>query len=216
MIRRKQQTERCIREMGVGFLFAPNHHKAMKYAVTPRKELGIRSIFNLLGPLTNPAGVKRFVIGVFSNELCRPIAEVMKQLGAEHVMVVHSKDGLDEISLASSTYVAELKDGEITEWELTPESVGIESQTLTGLIVENSAESLSLIKDALGKNKSDKGEKAANMIALNAGAGIYVSGLTTSYKQGVALAHDIIYGGQALEKMGVLSEFTKTLKQYEA
>ncbi|MFB0984304.1 MAG: anthranilate phosphoribosyltransferase, partial [Acinetobacter towneri] len=211
-----QQTERCIREMGVGFLFAPNHHKAMKYAVTPRKELGIRSIFNLLGPLTNPAGVKRFVIGVFSNELCRPIAEVMKQLGAEHVMVVHSKDGLDEISLASSTYVAELKDGEITEWELTPESVGIESQTLTGLIVENSAESLSLIKDALGKNKSDKGEKAANMIALNAGAGIYVSGLTTSYKQGVALAHDIIYGGQALEKMGVLSEFTKTLKQYEA
>ena len=140
----------------------------------------------------------------------------MKQLGAEHVMVVHSKDGLDEISLASSTYVAELKDGEITEWELTPESVGIESQTLTGLIVENSAESLSLIKDALGKNKSDKGEKAANMIALNAGAGIYVSGLTTSYKQGVALAHDIIYGGQALEKMGVLSEFTKTLKQYEA
>lgn len=211
-----QQTERCIREMGVGFLFAPNHHTAMKYAVAPRKELGIRSIFNLLGPLTNPAGVKRFVIGVFSNELCRPIAEVMKQLGAEHVMVVHSKDGLDEISLASSTYVAELKEGEITEWELTPESVGIESQTLTGLIVENPAESLNLIKDALGKNKSDKGEKAANMIALNAGAGIYVSGLTTSYKQGVALAHDIIYGGQALEKMGVLSEFTKTLKQYEA
>jgi anthranilate phosphoribosyltransferase len=120
--------------------------------------------------LTNPAGVKRFVIGVFSNELCRPIAEVMKQLGAEHVMVVHSKDGLDEISLASSTYVAELKEGEITEWELTPESVGIESQTLTGLTVENPAESLNLIKDALGKNKSDKGEKAANMIALNAGA----------------------------------------------
>lgn len=210
------QTERCIREMGIGFLFAPNHHQAMKHAIGPRKELGIRTIFNLLGPLTNPAGVKRLVIGVFSDELCYPMAEVMKQLGAEHVMVVHSKDGLDEISLASSTYVAELKEGEITEWELTPESVGIESQTLTGLTVENPAESLNLIKDALGKNKSDKGEKAANMIALNAGAGIYVSGLTTSYKQGVALAHDIIYGGQALEKMGVLSEFTKTLKQYEA
>lgn len=211
-----QQTERCIREVGIGFLFAPNHHKAMKYAVGPRKELGIRSIFNLLGPLTNPAGVNRFVLGVFSNELCRPIAEVMKQLGAEHVMVVHSKDGLDEISLASSTYVAELKQGEITEWMINPEEVDIESQTLTGLMVEDSAESLALIKDALGRKKSVKGEKAANMIALNAGAGIYVSGLTTSYKQGVALAHDIIYGGQALEKIAILSEFTKTLKEYEA
>src|SRR5690554_3494368 len=211
-----QQTERCIRDMGVGFLFAPNHHKAMKYAIGPRKELGIRSIFNLLGPLTNPAGVKRLVIGVFSNELCRPIAEVMKQLGAEHVMVVHSRDGLDEISLASSTHVAELKNGEITEWEIIPEQVDIESQTLTGLIIESSAESLALIKDALGKKKSEIGHKAANMIALNAGAGIYVSGLTSSYKQGVALAHDIIYGGQALEKMSVLSEFTKTIKQYEA
>lgn len=210
-----QQTERCIREVGIGFLFAPNHHKAMKYAIGPRSELGIRSIFNLLGPLTNPAGVNRFVLGVFSNELCRPIAEVMKQLGAEHVMVVHSKDGLDEISLASATYVAELKAGEIHEWILNPEDVEIESQTLTGLMVENSTESLALIKDALGKKKSSKGEKAANMIALNAGAGIYVAGLTTSYKQGVALAHDIIYGGQALEKMGILSEFTKTLKEYE-
>ncbi|AMW79413.1 anthranilate phosphoribosyltransferase [Acinetobacter sp. TGL-Y2] len=210
------QTERCIREMGVGFLFAPNHHKAMKYAVGPRKELGFRSIFNLLGPLTNPAGVKRLVIGVFSNELCRPIAEVMKQLGAEHVMVVHSKDGLDEISLASTTYVAELKNGEVTEWEITPENVDIESQTLVGLMIEDSAQSLALINNALGKKKSAVGEKAANMIALNAGAGIYVSGLTSSYKQGVALAHDIIYGGQALEKLSVLSEFTKTLKQYQA
>lgn len=137
-----QQTERCIREMGVGFLFAPNHHKAMKYAAGPRRELGIRSIFNLLGPLTNPAGVKRFVIGVFSDELCRPIAEVMKQLGAEHVMVVHSKDGLDEISLAAPTTIAELKDGEITEWTLNPEDVGIESQTLNGLVVADATASL--------------------------------------------------------------------------
>ncbi|MEB3753422.1 anthranilate phosphoribosyltransferase [Acinetobacter sp. MD2(2019)] len=209
-----QQTERCIREMGIGFLFAPNHHKAMKYAVGPRRELGIRSIFNMLGPLTNPAGVKRFVIGVFSDELCRPIAEVMKQLGAEHVMVVHSKDGLDEISLAAATYVAELKHGDITEWTLHPEDVAIESQTLTGLMVADASESLKLIKDALGRNKSDIGEKAAHMIALNAGAGLYVSGLSTSYKQGVALAHDIIYGGQALEKMSILSEFTKALKEY--
>jgi len=211
-----QQTERCIREMGVGFLFAPNHHKAMKYAAGPRRELGIRSIFNLLGPLTNPAGVKRFVIGVFSDELCRPIAEVMKQLGAEHVMVVHSRDGLDEISLAAPTAIAELKDGEITEWTLNPEDVGIESQTLNGLVVADAAASLKLIKDALGKNKSDIGEKAANMIALNAGAGIYVSGITKTYAQAVTFAQDIIYGGQALEKMSVLAEFTKALKQSQA
>ncbi|MDR7017677.1 anthranilate phosphoribosyltransferase [Prolinoborus sp. 3657] len=211
-----QQTERCIREMGVGFLFAPNHHKAMKYAVAPRRELGIRSIFNLLGPLTNPAGVNRFVIGVFSDELCRPIAEVLKQLGAVHVLVVHSKDGLDEISLAAPTVVAELKDGEITEWMLTPDDVGIPSQTLTGLVVNSSEESLKLIKDALGRNKSEIGEKAANMIALNAAAGIYVAGLTKTYKQAVELAQDILYGGQALEKMSILAEFTKTLKQYQA
>lgn len=211
-----QQTERCIREMGVGFLFAPNHHKAMKYAVGPRRELGVRSIFNLLGPLTNPAGVKRFVIGVFSDELCRPIAEVMKQLGAEHVMVVHSRDGLDEISLAAPTAVAELKDGEVTEWTLNPEDVGIESQTLSGLVVADASASLKLIKDALSKNKSDIGEKAANMIALNAGAGIYVAGITKTYAQAVTFAQDIIYGGQALEKMSVLAEFTKTLKQCQA
>ncbi|GAA5011608.1 anthranilate phosphoribosyltransferase [Acinetobacter puyangensis] len=210
-----QQTERCIREMGIGFLFAPNHHKAMKYAVAPRRELGIRSFFNLLGPLTNPAGVKRYVIGVFSDELCRPIAEVLQQLGAEHVLVVHSKDGLDEISLAAPTSVAELKNGEITEWTIVPEDVSITSQTLTGLSVEDATASLKMIKDALGRKKSELGDKAANMIALNAGAGIYVSGLANSYKQGVALAHDIIYGGQALEKMSVMSEFTRTLKQLE-
>ncbi len=208
------QTERVIREMGVGFLFAPNHHQAMKYAAAPRRELGIRSFFNLLGPLTNPAGVKRFVIGVFSDELCVPMAEVLKQLGAEHVMVVHSKDGLDEISLAAETAVAELKNGEITEWTIKPEDFGITSQTLTGLSVADSAESLKLIKDALGKNKSDIGEKAADMITLNAAAGLYVSGLCKDMKQAVDFAQDIIYGGQALEKMSIVAEFTQNLKQH--
>ena len=207
------QTERVIREMGVGFLFAPNHHQAMKYAAAPRRELGIRSFFNLLGPLTNPAGVKRFVIGVFSDELCVPMAEVLKQLGAEHVMVVHSKDGLDEISLAAETAVAELKNGEITEWTIKPEDFGITSQTLTGLSVADSAESLKLIKDALGKNKSEIGEKAADMITLNAAAGLYVSGLCKDMKQAVDFAQDIIYGGQALEKMSIVAEFTQNLKQ---
>ncbi len=209
------QTEHCIREVGVGFLFAPNHHQAMKYAVAPRRDLGIRSFFNMLGPLTNPAGVQRYVIGVFSAELCRPLAEVMKQLGAIHVMVVHAKDGLDEISLAAPTLVAELKNDEICEWHIQPEDVGITSQALTGLSVESPADSLALIQNALGKNKSALGEKAADMIALNAGAGLYVAGISRSYQQGVALAHDIIYGGQALEKMSILAEFSKTLKQLE-
>ena len=209
------QTERCIREVGVGFLFAPNHHQAMKHAIQPRRELGIRSFFNLLGPLTNPAGVQRYVIGVFSAELCRPMAEVLKQLGAVHVLVVHSQDGLDEISLAAATFVAELKDGEIFEYQMIPEDVGITSQALTGLSVDGAAASLALIQDALGRNKSERGEKAAQMIALNAGAGLYVSGISSSLKQGVALAHDIIYGGQALEKMSILAEFSKTLKNLE-
>lgn len=209
------QTERCIREMGIGFLYAPNHHKAMKHAIVPRKQLGIRTLFNLLGPMTNPAGVKRLVIGVFSEELCFPMAEVMKQLGAEHVMIVHSQDGLDEITLANKTSVAELKDGKITTWTIYPEDVGITSQTLTGLDVKDSAESLALIKDALGRKKTPLGEKAAQMIALNAGAGIYVAGLAKDYQQGVAFAQDIIDGGQALEKMSVFAEYTKTLKLVE-
>jgi anthranilate phosphoribosyltransferase len=208
-----EQTERCIRDVGVGFLFAPNHHAAMRHAIAPRRELGMRSLFNLLGPLTNPAGVKRIVVGVFNQKLCRPVAEVLKQLGTTHALVVHSKDGLDEISLAQTTYVAELKDGDINEWELAPEDVGIASQSLIGLNVADSQQSLALIQDALGRKKSALGEKAAQMIALNAGSGIYVSGLTQDLKQGVDLAQDIIYGGQALEKMSILAEFTQNMTQ---
>ena len=207
------QTERCIREIGLGFLYAPNHHAAMRYANPVRRELGMRTIFNLLGPLTNPAGAQRLVVGVFNERLCRPIAEVLKQLGAVHALVVHSKDGLDEISLAQTTHVAELKNSEITEWEFTPEDYGIESQSLIGLNVADSAQSLKLIKDALGRKKSPIGEKAANMITLNAGAGIYVAGLSSSLAHGISFAQDVIYGGQALEKMSILAEFTQTLTE---
>lgn len=206
------QTERCLREMNLGFLFAPNYHQAMKHAIQARKDLGIRTIFNLLGPLTNPANVQQLVVGVFSDELCVPMAEVFKQLGAQHVMVVHSKDGLDEISLATSTLVAELKDGQIQTWILEPQAFHIEPQTLYGLDVKDPKESLALIKDALGRNKSPLGQKAADLIALNAGAGIYVSGLATTYAEGVLFAQDIIDGGQALEKMSVFAEYTKNIK----
>ncbi len=204
-----EQTARCIREVGVGFMFAVNHHSAMKHAIAARKDVGLRTLFNILGPLTNPAGVKRHVIGVFNGQLCRPLAEVLQRLGSEHALIVHAKDGLDEFSLATSTQVAELKNGVITEYTLTPEDVGLKSQSLIGLTVSSSAESLALIRDALGKRQGEYAGKAADVIALNAGAGIYVAGLTRDIKQGVALAHDLISTGQALEKFDNLREFTR-------
>jgi len=125
-----EQVARCVKEIGVGFMFAPAHHSAMKHAIGPRKELALRTIFNMLGPMTNPAQVKRQVIGVFNGELCKPMAEVLKRLGSEHVMVVHAKDGLDEISLATETRVAELKNGQVTEYFLKPEDFAIDSKSL--------------------------------------------------------------------------------------
>lgn len=207
-----EHVSRCVREIGLGFMFAVNHHSAMKHAIGPRREIAQRTIFNILGPLTNPAGVTRLLLGVFSAELCRPLAEVLKRLGAEHVMVVHASDGLDEISIAASTSVAELKNGEISEYILAPEDLGIASRSLDGLAVADSAESLSLIRDALGKRSSEAAEKAADMIALNAGAAIYVAGLVSDLKQGVALAEDAIHSGQALEKMQSLAAFSQGLQ----
>lgn len=206
-----EQTARCIRDIGIGFMFAVNHHAAMKHAITARKDVGLRTIFNILGPLTNPAGVKRHVIGVFNGQLCRPLAEVLQRLGSEHALIVHSKDGLDEFSLATTTQVAELKNGEIHEYILTPEDVGLKSQSLVGLSVNGSKESLALIRDALGKRKGEHAGKAADTIALNAGAGIYVAGLTKDFRQGVALALDVIHSGQALEKFDNLREFTQSV-----
>jgi anthranilate phosphoribosyltransferase len=204
-----EEVARCVQEIGVGFMFAPAHHGAMKHAIGPRKELGCRTIFNILGPMTNPAGVKRQLIGVFTKELCRPMAEVMYRLGAEHIMVVHSKDGLDEISLASPTHVAELKDGEITEYDITPEDLGIKSQSLVGLTVDSSEESLALIKAAFGRNHDEITEKARDIIALNAGAAIYVAGLADTAKEGVALALDAMGSGLAMGKMSELADFSQ-------
>ena len=202
------QVARCINELGVGFMFAPSHHSAMKHAIGPRKALGMRTIFNILGPMTNPAGVKNHVIGVFTKALVRPVAEVMQRLGAGHVLVVHSKDGLDEISLATETYVCELKDGQLSEYTLTAEDVGLTSQTLNGLSVDSAADSLALIKDALGKRETAAGQKAADMLALNAGAAIYAADLASTLKEGVAMAEDAIATGLALEKLNELVSFS--------
>jgi len=204
-----EEVARCVEEIGVGFMFAPAHHGAMKHAIGPRKELGCRTIFNILGPMTNPAGVTRQLIGVFSRELCRPMAEVLHRLGAEHIMVVHSKDGLDEISLAAATHVAELKDGEITEFDITPEDLGLKSQTLVGLSVETSEESLKLIKAAFGRTHDETTEKARDMIALNAGAAIYVAGLADTAKEGVDMALDAMGSGLAAGKMSELADFSQ-------
>lgn len=203
-----EQIARCVKEVGVGFMFAVAHHSAMKHAIGPRKELGLRTIFNMLGPMTNPAGVKRQVIGVFSKQLCAPMVQVLQRLGSEHVMVVHSEDGLDELSLATKSHVAELKNGQVSEYTITPEEVGLKSQTLDGLQVSSSQESLDLIKNALGKRSTDAGEKAADIIAFNAGAAIYVSGVSSSLVDGVAMAQDAIGSGLASGKFSELIELS--------
>lgn len=210
-----EQTARCIEEVGVGFMFAVNHHAAMKHAIGPRRELGVRTIFNVLGPMTNPAGVRRQVLGVYSREWCRPLAEVLGRLGSEHVMVVHSADGLDELSLAGKSYVVELKGGEIHEYDLQPEDAGLTTQSLEGLAVSSSAASLALIEGALGKRISVAERKAADLIAFNAGAALYVAGAADRLRHGVAMAEDAIYSGLALEKLATLREFTRAFAATE-
>ncbi len=211
-----KQVARCVNDIGVGFMFAPAHHSAMKHAIGPRKELAQRTIFNMLGPLTNPAGVKNQVIGVFNSALCRPMAQVLQRLGSEHVLVVHSSDGLDEISLAAETFVAELKDGEIVEYKISPEQLGIDSQSLIGLTVESAEQSFLLIKDALGKRATTAGKKAADIIALNAGAAIYAANISSTLAQGVEMAQDAIFSGLALGKLNELVSFTRCLADDQA
>jgi anthranilate phosphoribosyltransferase len=203
------QVALCVQELGVGFMFAPAHHSAMKHAIGPRRELGLRTIFNILGPMTNPAGVTRQLIGVYDQALCKPMAEVLGRLGAEHIMVVHSADGLDEISLAAETAVAEYKDGAVREYSIAPEDFMLERQSLDGLSVDDAEQSLALIKDALGKQATANGVKAADLIALNAGAALYVAGCATSIKEGVAMAQDAIGAGLAGAKLTDLATFTQ-------
>ena len=205
------QVARAIDEIGMGFMFAPAHHSAMRHAIGPRRELGMRTLFNILGPLTNPAGVKRQVIGVFSGDLCRPIAEVLNMLGSEHAMVVYSEDGLDEISIAARTQVVELRNGSITEYSISPEDFSQPLQDLSGLSVHSAEESAALIRGALAGSTEPAACKAAAIIALNAGATIYVSGVTVTMADGVAMAEDLLSTGQAAEKLKEFIEFTQLM-----
>ena len=207
-----EQVARCVDEVGVGFMFAPAHHSAMKHAIGPRKELAMRTIFNMLGPMTNPASVKRQVIGVFDKALCRPMAEVLQKLGSEHVMVVHASDGLDELTLSGTSFIAELKDGKINEYTIRPEALGLSTTNLSGLSVNSAEESLHLIRDALGKQEGEHAQKAADIIALNAGAAVYVSGIANTLEEGVRMAEDAIGSGLAKAKIQDLAAFSDCCK----
>ena len=206
------QVARVITEVGLGFMFAPLHHSAMRYAIGPRRELGMRTLFNILGPLTNPAGVKRQVIGVFSASLCQPLAEVLQMLGSEHAMIVHSDDGLDEISIAAGTQVTELCGGNIESYHITPEDFSLPRQSLDGLSVNGAAASAELIRRALSAAKDESAQKAAAILALNAGATIYVSGIAATLADGVAMAEDALASGLAAEKLKQFIDFTQLMR----
>ena len=187
----------CIAQIGVGFMFAPAHHSAMKHAIGPRKELAVRTIFNVLGPLTNPAKAPNQVMGVYDKNLIEPIANVLKELGSRHVMVVHSDDGLDEFSIADKTYVAELKDGNVSTYSVHPKDFGLTLGNLKDIRADNADASLALITEAF----SGRNGTAKNIISLNAGAAIYVSGLTTSLQSGIDRANQVLSDGSSQKKL---------------
>jgi anthranilate phosphoribosyltransferase len=200
-----EQVTRCVREVGVGFMFAPAHHGAMKHAIGPRRELGVRTIFNVLGPLTNPAGVPDQLLGVFSEDLLEPMAQVLQRLGSRHVMVVHSRDGLDEISIGDSTEVAELKEGEVLRFTLRPEDYGFRRTSLDGVRVQSAEESLAMLRGVL----EDKPGPARDIVVLNAGAAIYVAGVTDSLAEGMRWADAAIASGEARNRLDRLVVLTQ-------
>ena len=204
-----QQVAEVINKAGVGFMFAPMHHSAMKYAIGPRKEMAVRTIFNVLGPLTNPAGVKRQVVGVFAKELTQTLAQVFAELGSEHTMVVHSDDGMDEISIAAATTVSEMKNGEVNTYQITPEDFVMQKSMLEELVVADASESLTLIEKVF----SGEDCAARNAVALNAGAGIYVSGIAESLESGVEAAITAIDSGAAQQKLQAYVDATNTFSK---
>ena len=203
-----EQVAQCIEQVGVGFMFAPAHHSAMKHAIGPRKEMGVRTIFNLLGPLTNPAGAPNQVMGVFAEQWLEPLANVLKKLGSRHVMVVHSNDGMDEISISAPTQVAELKDGQVQRYEIEPEQFGIARHPIETLAVNDVKQSLQIVQDVLNGQSGP----ASDIVALNAGAAIYTAGLVDDLKAGVAKAQEVIDSGDARAKLDALVELTQSFK----
>ncbi len=200
------QIAECVRNTGFGFMLAPAHHTAMKHAIGARKELGVRTIFNVLGPLTNPAHVKREMMGVFSAELVEPLAHVLGKLGSEHVMVVHSDDGMDEISVGSSTQVAELKDGEVTAYTISPAQFGIASHSVDEVAVADPDESLAVIQSVFAGDES----AAFAITSMNAGAAIYVAGLAEDLAGGIGRAQELLRSGEVAARFDRYVEFTNS------
>ena len=192
-----EQVAKCVNEVGVGFMFAPKHHGAMKHAIGPRKEMAARTIFNILGPLTNPAGAPNQLLGVFSKELVEPLAHVLANLGSDHVLVVHSEDGMDEISIGAPTFVAELQDGAVTTYTIQPEDFGLQRADLASLKVADAAESLTVVKSVL----ANEAGPARDIVVLNAGASLYAAGLADSLSAGVEKAAEVLASGAALTKL---------------
>ncbi|MFK5986287.1 MAG: anthranilate phosphoribosyltransferase [Pseudomonadota bacterium] len=203
-----QQVGQCIDKIQLGFMFAPLHHSAMKYTIGPRKELSIRTIFNLLGPLTNPAGVSNQLLGVFSAEWLEPLALALKNLGSNHVMVVHSDDGLDEISISATTQVCELKQGKIQRYQINPQQFGLNSSPLDELIVNSAEQSLDMVKSVLDNQPG----AARDIVSLNSGAAIYCAGISDSLEQGIEKAQQIIADGLAKQKLQQLIEISNSFK----
>ena len=195
------QVAQCIDEIGIGFMFAPNHHSAMKHAAPVRRELGVRTLFNLLGPLTNPAGAKRQVMGVFDRSLTAKLARVLHRLGSEHVLVVHGADGMDEISFAGDTYVAELKGGQVSEYVLNPQQFGMKLHNAESIRVQNAEESKAMILSVL----AGQAGPARDIVLLNAGAAIYVAGLVSNIQEGIDAAIRVIDGQLAKTKLDQLA-----------
>ena len=199
------QVGQTINHVGIGFMFAPTHHGATRHAVGPRREIGIRTIFNLLGPLTNPAAARWQLVGVYEQRWLRPLAEVFGNLGSIHTLVVSSFDGLDEISIADSTAVCEFYKGELSEFVISPEDYGIERQELSSIKVENASESLSLIRGALSGEKGP----AYDMVALNAGATLYAADVAMSVGDGVDRARAVLDAGDAVSKLEEFASYTQ-------
>lgn len=205
------QIAQCIEDVGLGFMFAPAHHGAMKHAIGPRRELGMRTIFNVLGPLTNPAFVKRQVLGVYDTGLCEPLARALAQLDSVHALVLHSDDGLDEISVAAPTRGYELKDSEITPVTIDPAALGHGHASLDGLQVDTAEASADLLRAVFDGAEDEASAKARSIIALNAGAGIYVAGQADTLEAGVARAEAVMASGEAADKLQAFVAFTQTV-----
>ncbi|GHD59093.1 anthranilate phosphoribosyltransferase [Jeongeupia chitinilytica] len=199
-----EQVGQSIDEVGLGFMFAPNHHPAMKYVAPIRRELGVRTIFNILGPLTNPAGADNQLMGVFHPDLVGIQARVLKQLGSKHVMIVHGCDGLDEITLSGNTSVAELKDGDITEYQLDPRQYGFERCDIKALHAGDAQQSADIIHRVLANETGP----ARDIVLLNAGAAIYTANIAVTLEDGINAAHEAIASGAARTKLAELVRFT--------